>query len=101
MKLMTKEIEKKLPKLYANEKKQPSEILVVAKYFAPWGNWTWYVTEGDKIGDDWQFFGMVHGMEKELGYFALSELEDTTGPFGLTIERDMYFGKHYLSEFMN
>jgi Protein of unknown function (DUF2958) len=37
------------------------------------------------------FFGAVSGFEFELGYFSLSELEQTTGPLGLHIERDLYF----------
>ncbi len=37
------------------------------------------------------FFGAVSGQEFELGYFSLSELEQTTGPLGLHIERDLYF----------
>jgi hypothetical protein len=30
-------------------------------------------------------------LESELGYFSLSELESVRGPFGLPIERDVYF----------
>ena len=43
---------------------------------------------------------MVHGLEKEIGYFVLSELEGLIGPMGLKIERDKYFGyEHRLNEF--
>lgn len=95
MKLLTKAIEEKLAKtpLYSQEKNPNPEIIV--KFFTPWSNWSWFVTEGSKEDGDWRFFGMVHGQEKELGYFLLSELESVTGPHGLKIERDMYFdGKH-------
>ena len=44
------------------------------------------------------FFGAVSGIEFELGYFSLSELEQTTGPLGLHIERDLYFKPTPLSE---
>lgn len=87
MKLLTQELKKKLPPLYANEDKGNNAI-AVAKFFTPWANWTWYATEFD--GDD-TFFGLVEGLDTELGYFSLSELESVTGPFGLKIERDAYF----------
>jgi hypothetical protein len=92
MKLLTAEIIKTLKKtpLYSQEKNENPKIIV--KFFCPWNQWTWYVTEGDEQEDgDWLFFGMVHGEEKELGYFVLSELESITGPGGLKIERDLHF----------
>lgn len=93
MKLLTKEIKRRLPELYKQEGiKDP---MVYVKYFTPWGNWTWYGMEFD--GED-TFFGYVLGNEKELGYFNLSELENATGPLGLKIERDLYFTPTKLSE---
>lgn len=95
MKLMTKEIERQLPKLYANEKKDPKDIPIIVKFFDPTGSWSWYVTEGEKEGDDWRFFGYVKGFENELGYFMLSELEHAKdgmrGMQSLPIERDRWF----------
>lgn len=90
MKLMTKELKKKFPKLYANEDKTPKDIKVIAKFFTPDSSWTWYATEFD--GDD-LFFGYVKGFENEFGYFSLSELEAVKGKLGLHIERDLYFPK--------
>jgi hypothetical protein len=72
---------------------------VVIKYFVPWNNWTFYATEGQEEDGDVRFFGLVDGHEKELGYFVLSELMSIRGPGGLTIERDLHFGEHTLSEF--
>ena len=95
--LLTKAILKKLPPLYAMENKKAEDVPVVVKFFCPWGSWTWYATEFD--GDD-LFFGLVDGHVKEMGYFRLSELKSLRGPWGLGIERDMYFGKHNLAEFM-
>ena len=89
MMMLTKEIKKRIPKLYANEKKPQKEQVVHVKYFTPWGNWTWYATEFD--GED-RFYGYVVGDYPEWGYFSLSELESVKGPFGLKIERDRYFG---------
>ena len=94
MKLMTKEIEKKLKKfpLYSQDGKE-GEAEVVCKFFAPVGSWTWYVLEGDKREDgDWEFFGIVDNeYGHEYGYFTLNELEEVRLPFGLKIERDKYF----------
>ena len=98
MKLLTKEIEEKLPKLYSQENEENPKIIV--KYFHPMSSYTWYVTEGEKQEDgDWRFFGLIDGNEKELGYFHLSQLEEVNVR-GLEIERDMYFGdNHLLSEY--
>ena len=99
MKLMTKELIKKLPKPYSTEKLAKEEVPIVAKFFDPCGSWTWYVTEGEVQEDgDIRFFGLVRGFETELGYFMLSELEAIQRPFGLGIERDLYFGEHTLAE---
>ncbi len=48
-------------------------------------------------GED-TFFGAVSGAEFELGYFSLSELQDLRGPFGLAVERDLYFKPTLLSQ---
>jgi len=93
MKLMTKAIEKAMPAIYSTDDTPLAEKTVVAKFFTPDSNWTWFVFEGEKQADgDWLFFGMVHGMFKEMGNFLLSELEQTTGPLGLHIERDRHIG---------
>lgn len=94
MKLLTKEIKKSLPKLYLTEK-QKANAIVHAKFFTPYSYWTWYATEFD--GKD-IFFGLVSGYETEYGYFSLTELESVRGPFGLTIERDLYFKPKALKE---
>jgi hypothetical protein len=91
--LITKELRKKLPPLYSQEKvKDP---IVHAKYFTPDSSWTWYVLEFD--GKD-TFFGYVDGLEPELGYFGLLELESVRGPLGLRRERDLYWEPKPLSE---
>jgi len=95
MKLLTKEILKRLPALYSQEN-NPDPIVQV-KFFDPCGSWTWYATEFD--GKD-IFFGMVDGFEKELGNFSLSELQAYKGRLGLGIERDLYFTPKPLSEIM-
>nr|ART39125.1 H351 [uncultured bacterium] len=44
------------------------------------------------------FFGLVYGLEKEYGYWHLSELAEIHGPFGLKIERDLFFRPTPLEE---
>ena len=103
MKLLPKEIREKLPALYSQDGKG-GKAVVYAKYFTPSSSWTWLALEGEPVLDDsgseidFQFFGLVDGFEKELGYFNLSELESVKGPMGLPIERDLYFQPKTLEE---
>ena len=103
MKLLTKEIRKKLPPLYAQDGKGGKAVAYV-KFFTPSSSWTWWATEGSSIKDengkeiDFHFFGLVDGHCKELGYFSLKELEEVTGPMGLPIERDLYWQLKTLEE---
>ena len=94
MKLLTQEIRKLLPPLYAQDGKG-GQAMVYLKLFTPDSQWTFYATEFD--GED-TFFGLVEGHEKELGYFSLSELAKIRGPLGLPIERDLHFKPRTLSE---
>lgn len=82
-----------VPFLYATED-QP-DPLVMAKFFTPDSNWTWFLTETD--GHD-LCFGLVDGLEAELGYFSLEELRDLRGPLGLQVERDLWFEPTPLSQ---
>ncbi len=103
MKLLTQEIRQKLPPLYAQEDKG-SKAIVHLKLFTPDSSFTWYITEGSPITDDhgnevdFHFFGLVDGLEKELGYVALSELQGVRGPLGLPIERDLSWKPKTLEE---
>jgi hypothetical protein len=82
-------IKAQLPPLYSQEKNK--DPIVYVKFFCPWNQWTWYVTEGQAEGEDFLFFGYVVGLEREWGYCVLSDLQSVTGPGRLKIERDMYF----------
>lgn len=82
MKLLTKEILKKLPKI------NKGDGTAYVKFFTPDAQWTWYATEFD--GED-LFFGLVDGFDKEIGYFTLSELKTVRGALGLPIERDLHW----------
>ena len=51
--------------------------------------------------EDFHFFGYVHGLEDELGYFSLREMKSVHGhgwQAALGIERDMHFTPAPLSE---
>ncbi len=96
MKLLTKEILNKIPKLYAQDGKGDDAIVYV-KFFHPASRWTWYATEFDGVDT---FFGFVVGSDAlcdELGYFSLSELK-SVNVRGLGIERDMHFGTKTLRQ---
>lgn len=101
MKLLTKAIEEKLVKAWKAPVNVQDDPEIVVHYFNPSGAGDWYVIDGLKLRDgDWKFYGLVNLQEKELGYFTLSELASVKcPPFGLGIERDMYFGKKKLSDF--
>lgn len=90
MMLLTKELRQQFPKLYATESIPLEDKKVIAKFFTPDSNWTWYAVEFD--GDD-LFWGLVQGFEKEWGYFSLKELQTVRGKLGLPVERDRYFGQ--------
>jgi hypothetical protein len=92
VKLLTADLRRRIPALYSQEGTDP---MVVCKFFTPDSSWTWYVTEFD--GED-LFFGFVVGHFPELGYFSLRELESVRGPFGLPIERDLWWTPVRLSK---
>lgn len=96
MTLLDDTLRQQLPPIYSQE--ADPDPIVYAKFFTPDSNWTWYVTEGQAEGDDYRFFGFVQGLEEEWGYFVLSELMAARGPFGLAIERDLYFTSGRLSQ---
>lgn len=92
--LMPETLRAQIPALYTAEK--TPDPMVWAKYFTPDSSWTWYAIEFDP--KERLFFGWVVGLEHELGYFSLLELEESTGPLGLRIERDLGFTAQPLSQ---
>lgn len=94
MKLITKEIERKIERtpLYSQDGKGKAAP-VICKFFTPDAAATWLVIEGEKQdNNDFLFFGIatLDGHFWEYGYFTLSELLKVRGRFGLPIERDLY-----------
>lgn len=83
--LMTKTLEKQIPRIHENKGDTLGDKKVYIKYFALGSNWTWYAMEYDPA--ERVFFGYVVGFEKEFGYFSLDELESLGG----AINRDLHF----------
>jgi hypothetical protein len=103
MKLLTKEIRRRLPPLYSQDGKGGKAVAYL-KFFTPDSGFSWWITEGSPITDDngnevdFHFFGLVEGQFRELGDVSLSELESVNGPMGLPIERDLYWKPKTLAE---
>ena len=107
MKLLTKEQQKKL---LANGQKTARSVegagadehKPVVKVFNPCGAATWLITEMDPDNEDILYGLCDLGMGfPELGYVSLSELKSVkTEPFGLSLERDLYFRpEHTIAEY--
>jgi len=126
MKLMTKEIEARFKE--TGSQGDVKDPIVVCKFFNPSGSGTWWACEmyyvikrKDANGEEEiieveasKMNGQVHGHIVDLnfygyvsifgdecdewGYFSLSELQSVKGPFGLGIERDLYFDPQPISE---
>jgi len=94
MKLLTKDIEKRLESFpYGSQDGKGLDAEVVVKLFNPMGAGTWLITEGEKqTYGDWLLYGYCHIFQWEWGSVMLSELQSVKLPYGLGIERDMYIG---------
>lgn len=87
MTLLTKKIQERAEAQYkmGSSMKQ----MVVAKFFTPTSNWTWYLMNKDpKDGYCW---GIVDGFEVEMGSFDINELQSVVGPLGIGVERDKFW----------
>ena len=95
--LIPNEILDTLPNLYSSE--DTTDPLCQVKLFTPDANWTWYIIELSQE-DNSTCYGYVQGMEKELGYFSLEEIESVRGTLNLPVERDLSFEPMLLSKVM-
>ncbi len=96
MKLMTKEIEKKLIKQYKYTIENPeiNTSKINKPYLKLFGgsSCTWLISEYDPVNN--LFFGLCDlGQDyPELGYVSVDELKNLKfPPFGLGVERDRFF----------
>jgi len=97
MRLMTKELEKRFAEVGSQE--NVKDPVVIAKFFNPCGAGTWWATEYDP--KDKIFLGYVSifgDWNDEWGSYSLEELESYKGPFGIGIERDLYWTEKRVSE---
>lgn len=102
MKLITKEIEKRLEKypLYSQDGKK-KEAIAVAKFFLCVGAWTWFILEAD-LQNNLAYGVVISGNgEAEYGYISLTELQGIRTRGGLTIERDISFSPTPLKDIDN
>lgn len=92
MKLLTKAIEAKIPKIGS----QGENPKVYVKFFDPGGRYTYYATEYDP--EERLLYGFcvspLGAACSEWGYTSLDELAGVRNRFGIGIERDLYFDTH-------
>jgi len=86
MKLLNKEIERRIPRItpdcsiYTTGTENDK---VYTRFFNAPCNWDWYATHYDP--EHQVFYGWVNAVEKEHGFFSLRELE------AFQVERDLYW----------
>ena len=91
MKLLPKELKERFPSI--EEAKSKKDPIIVAKYFHPMSDWTWYAAGYS----DGIFWGLVDGHYLETGLFSLKEMQEVK-VLGLGIERDLHFEPIKMSE---
>jgi len=90
MKLFTKEVDKQLFAQYPKGSSLENQM-VVAKIFNPYGRGVWYLLNSDPEDPDY-IWAIVDLFEPEMGSVSRSELQTVkVPPFGLGLERDIYF----------
>jgi uncharacterized protein (UPF0254 family) len=90
MKLFTKEVDKQLFAQYSKGSDLDNQM-VVAKIFNPYGRGVWYLLNSDPEDPDY-IWAIVDLFEPEMGSVSRSELQTIkVPPFGLGLERDIYF----------
>jgi hypothetical protein len=109
MKLLTKEIKKKLRSNYIKQEEEnmlggenfSRSVKPVVKLFNPMGAGTWLITDMDERGIMFGLCDLGVGCP-ELGNVALSELEELLLPFNMGIERDIHWeADKSLMEYLN
>jgi hypothetical protein len=93
MKLITKELRKRIPPLYSKKRLKIQLFMQSTSLQTLIG-----------LGMFWSLTVKIHSSVVlmdcilEIGYFSLSELEKIRGPLGLKVERDLYWKPKPLSE---
>jgi hypothetical protein len=81
--------DRELFRKHGRQEEKGPQAIVVARYFHPTSNYTFYATEYEEETE--KFFGYISLHEDEWGYVAKSDLETRAGRFHLTCERDSSF----------
>ena len=102
MKLFTKKIMDDFKKQGDTSEKSASEITVICKLFGG-GSATWYLYEYNEEYQEFQAYVNLGDVSMaELGAVSRKELETIKfPPFGLGIERDLYFKPMNLKKLMD
>jgi len=93
--LLPRGVANKIPKLYSQDGKG-EETMAYGKFFSPYSQATWYITEFD--GNDRMFGWVDLGRGGEFGYISLSELQQANRNGLPLVERDMYWSPKLLSK---
>jgi Protein of unknown function (DUF2958) len=97
MELITEELIEIMNSYPIKSQAEETDPMILVKFFNPCGSQSWYISEYDP--EHKEAFGYVTGMyQDEFGYVSIEELQSIKLPFGLTIERDLYFKPCKLSE---
>lgn len=96
MQLLTAQLLRRFAQVGSQEGKPEGDVIVVAKYFTPDGGFTFYATEYDP--ELREFFGLVECLAIEFASVPLVQLERMRGPYGVAIERDLYWKEQSLRE---
>lgn len=89
MELLTPELRQQL---LANGRNPDSDSVPVVRWFNPAGAGTWLIVDADPENPDVHFGLADLGFgTPELGTVSLEALQAFEGPFGLGIERDIWF----------
>jgi hypothetical protein len=95
MKLLDEALLKRFVEVGKQDVQNP---IVVAHFFNPCGAGNWYATSYDPQEN--VIFGWAEILPGggEWGYTSIDELESYVGPFGIGIERDLYWDEKKASE---
>ena len=103
MLMLTKEIQRRLPKIGATDGLPAAQRKIIVKFFSIASQHRFYILEGRKLDDgDWELFGYTTvGSDGEYEYSLLSELTKVRWRGIPAIERDIHYGDHTLQEVLD
>ena len=87
MELLTAKLKKEFAKV--GPQHDVKDPIILAKYFLPVGNWTFYAIAFDPSNE--LFTGIFQGEATECGEISLYHLESIIGPMRCKVERDKFF----------